>query len=104
MDDIINIKNLWEEANDEWKDMCALLSFVEKKNKILLEKRPIKDKLILLITDMREFINSMEKICSAIDDIYTDKGTIVTKLNEEKNIYAERINDDGRVLKVIAYR
>lgn len=100
MDDI---KKLWDEANTEYKDMYSRLSFVEKKNKTLLEKRPIKDKLVLLMTDLKEVISTMEKICFSIDDIYADQGTIATKFNEEKNICTKRINDNGNLFKVITH-
>lgn len=100
MDDI---RNLWEEANTEYRDMHSRLSFVENNNKALLEKRPIKDKLILLMTDLREVISTMEKICYSIDDIYADQGTIATKFNEDKNICAIRVNDNGNLFKVITH-
>ena len=98
-----DIKKLWDEANSEYKDMHSRLSFVEKKNKTLLERRPIKDKLTILTTDLKEVISTMEKICFSIDDIYADQGTIATKVNEEKNICAKRINNNGQLCKVITH-
>ena len=49
-----DIKKLWNEANIEYKDMYSRLAFVEKKNKNLLEKKFIRDKIILLTNDVRE--------------------------------------------------
>lgn len=98
-----NIKKLWDEANTQYNDMYLRLSFIDDKNKSLLEKRPIKDKLILLVTDLKEIINTMEKINFSIDDIYADQGTIRTNINNEINIYAKRINDNGKPLKIIKH-
>jgi hypothetical protein len=98
-----DIKKLWDEANSEYKDMYSRLSFVERKDGSLLEKRPIKDKMILLMTDLKEVINSMEKICFSIDDIYASQGTIATKVNEEKHICAKRVNSNGKLFKVITH-
>ena len=71
-----DIKKLWNEANIEYKDMYSRLAFVEKKNKNLFEKKFIRDKIILLTNDVREIINTMEKISSSIDDNYAEQGTI----------------------------
>lgn len=92
-----DIKKLWEDANAEYSDMCSRLSFVESKNQMILEKRQIKDKLVLLSTDLKDIISTMEKICCFIDDIYANQGIIATKLCEEKNIYAKRINNNGAI-------
>jgi len=98
-----DIKKLWNEMNIQYMDMNSRLAYVEKKNKTLLEKRPINDKLILLITDLKEVIGTMEKICYSIDDIYADQGTIITKLKEDPLVYTKRISDNGTTFKVITH-
>lgn len=98
-----DIRKIWEEVNLEYKEMDYRLSFVEKKNKTLLTKRPIKDKLILLMSDLKEIMNTMEKISFSIDDIYANQGTISTKLNEEKHIYTKRINNNNGKLFSVSY-
>lgn len=100
MDDI---KKLWDETNSEYKEMYSRLSFVEIKDRSLLEKRPIKDKLILLMTDLKEVINTMEKISFSIDETFADQGTIATKVNEDKHIYARRVSSGGKLFKVITH-
>jgi hypothetical protein len=76
-----DIKKLWNQTETEYKDMCCRMSFVEKKNKELLERKNIKDKFILLTNDLKEVIRTMEKINYSIDDVYADHGTVSVKGN-----------------------
>ena len=88
-----DIKKLWNEANIEYKDMYSRLAFVEKKNKNLLEKKFIRDKIILLTNDVREIINTMEKISSSIDDNYAEQGTIELNKKICEQEHAKRMTE-----------
>ena len=82
--------------------MNSRLSFVENQDPSQLDKRAIRDKLNLLVTDLKELINTMEKVCSSIDENYAEQGIIGTKKIDDDYIYTKRINDNGK-LKVITY-
>ena len=57
----------------------------------------------MLMTDIKEVVNTMEKICYSIDDAYANEGTIATKVNEEQHICAKRVNSNGKLFKVITH-
>ena len=98
MDDI---EKMWGDINLEYIDMSSRLAYISRKGPHILEKRLIKDKLHLLISDFKEVMNSMEKICNSIDEIYADQGMIDMKTNEDAKIYIKHINDNGKVVKII---
>ena len=79
-----HIRETWKEVNDEYNDMMQRLTHIEKKNMQILEKKHLKDKIIMLSSDLNEVKNTMERICCSIDDIYSEEGTIGThKINDE---------------------
>jgi len=40
---------------------------------------------------------------NSIDEIYANQGTIGVKLNADEHIHAKRINDNGKLFKVITH-
>ena len=97
-----DIEKMWDDISLEYNDMHSRLAFVSRKDKNLLERRPIKDKLVLIMSDLKEITNTMGKVCFSIDEIYANQGTIGIKLNEDEHIQAKRINNNGKVFKVIS--
>lgn len=102
---IHDIEKIWTELNSEYIEMSSRLKFVARKGRDsnILEKRPIKDKLILLMSDFRDIINTMEKVCHSIDEIHADQGTINTKIKDDSKVLVKHkhINNNGKVQKII---
>ena len=92
------INNVWEDVNNNYNDMVKRLNFIDKKKINLMEKNNIKDKMILLISDFKDTIDTMENICSEIDDIYEEKGLIKSKI-ENKDIIIK-----SNVKKICIYK
>ena len=80
-----SIDSLWNETVFNYLELHSRLEYVVNKNKQLLEKRKIKDKLILLSTDLQEVINTMEKISNSIDETYAEQAyiNVYTQKNEQ---------------------
>lgn len=93
-----NIEKMWKDINIEYSDMYSRLNYVSNKSSNILEKRPLKDKLILLMSDFREIINTMEKVSHSIDEIYANQGKIGTKIKEDNNILVKHYKNNSQII------
>ncbi|AYV84432.1 MAG: hypothetical protein Hyperionvirus25_18 [Hyperionvirus sp.] len=99
MDDI---EKMWGDIKLEYIDMYSRLSYISRKGGKILERRPIKDKLHLLISDFKEVLNTMEKVCNSIDEIYADQGMINMERDANFSVRSvKHVSDSGKVVKVI---
>jgi len=99
MEDILKLKNLIDDVNNNYSELNNRLLFVSKKNKELLEEKYIKNKLVLISSDLRDVVNNMEKTCYIIDEIYANKGTIHGEISNDdmiiKNVKNIKLYNDN---------
>jgi len=81
--DISDIDNTWCEINDNYKDFHDRMSFLSKKSDLNENKNVVlRDKVHLLISDMKDMILSIEKICNYMDSNNVSKGVINISIND----------------------
>lgn len=86
-DNNINIENIeskWLEVKSSYNDMYERLSFISSKN----VNHKLSEKMYVLMLDMENIVNDMEKICSSVDDIYAKKG----KINKLSSKPSKKVN------------
>src|SRR5437868_13474916 len=81
--DISDIDNTWSEINDNYKDFHDRMSFLSKKSDINEnENIVLRDKVHILMSDMKDMILSIEKICNYMDSNNVNKGMIHITIND----------------------
>lgn len=79
---MMDIDNTWGEFNENFKDFHDRMTFLSKKSELNKnENIMLRDKVHLLISDMKDIISSMERICNYMDCSNVDKGIININLN-----------------------
>jgi len=101
---IKDINEIWNETTVGYMDMVNKLSYIShitKKNNNKTESSQVtdtylplnvRDKLYFLISDMKDVMMTMEKICCAIDDINAKNGSIETSQNDIKKSIVSNSN------------
>jgi hypothetical protein len=77
--DIKEIDLVWKDINDNYRDFYDRMSFLilHKKSDLNENKNVIlRDKVHLLVSDMKDIVSSMERICNHMDCSNVNKGII----------------------------
>lgn len=74
---IEDIDSVWKDINENYKDFYDRVSFLFKRDELNGNKNIVLiDKVHLLISDMKDIVQSLEKVCNHMDCNNVNKGMI----------------------------
>jgi hypothetical protein len=87
---------LWNDLCNVYGDLANRLKFINLRDKKLLEKRIIKDKINILTCDLKDMIGNIEKICYRLDETYAEKGII----GDNTNLNVFDVDSEIKTIKI----